>query len=125
MIALPIVAAAVGKDVDVLEGQARRKRKLRAVAEERRQVAAVIEVDGEPLPAQAERNAYQRGGQGAAFYLEPGMNLLIKFVSKRPALKSGSARMRCCMGMEVWMPSTINMLSARCMRRMASPRSLP
>src|ERR1039457_5789535 len=125
VIALPIVAAAMGEDVDVLGGQARRKRELRPVAKERRQVIAVIEVDREQLPVQTERAALPRGGHRTAFHLGPGMNLLMKFVSKRPERKSASARMRCCMGIDVWMPSTINMLSARCMRRMASPRSLP
>ena len=41
------------------------------------------------------------------------------------ARKSGSARMRLCMGMEVWIPSTMNMSSARFMRATASARSWP
>lgn len=85
VIALPIVAAAVGEDVDVLGGQAWRKRELRPVAIERCQIAAVIETDGEQLPAQAERAAQQCSGHRTAFHLGPGMNLLMKFVSKRPA----------------------------------------
>ena len=56
---------------------------------------------GSTLASQAKRRAKQRGGHGTAFHLGPGVNRLMKFVSKRPAWKSGSARMRCCMGMEV------------------------
>ena len=85
VIALPIVAAAVGEYVDVLKGLPTRHRMLRAVAKQRRQITAVVEVDSEQLPAQAERAAQQRSGQRSAFHLGAGMNRLMKFVSKRPA----------------------------------------
>ncbi len=45
-------------------------------------------------------------------------------VSKFPARKSGSARIFRCSGIVVYMPSTINISSARAMREMASSRSL-
>ncbi len=58
---------------------------------------------------------------GASSYIQR----LMKFVSKVPATKSGSFRMRLWSGIEVWIPSTTNRSRARFMRAIASLRSAP
>jgi hypothetical protein len=85
VVALPVVAVAVGENVNVLEGKARRQRKLRAVQEQRGPVAAVIRPHREPLETRAQRAAQEGRGEGARFHLGPGIKRLMKFVSKLPA----------------------------------------